>query len=292
MTENKGRVIEVLSNNLNSGLQQISPVAFDFEYNQVFFIDDEGEIQRRQKTEKDNLFYYSLSQKRKLDGDRGFQWFDRFTVYDNNKDGNFANEAQARNNKKLLGLEKYLKQHPDVSWRDASGKENNTNCRTALFAIIDEQGIAQQSILKAENTTKAVTIITDSFKNDNEEFMEYVYGLGFGSMLEVKTPDSICAMLIGQAQMDPNLFLSYFNSADRELTYVLKKATTQVNGIVPDITSDDGLFFMNGNVIAKGFDELKAYFKGKPQEYAYLQEKYAKKKVVKKTSPSDTKAKP
>ena len=86
--------------------------------------------------------------------------------------------------------------------------------------------------------------------------------------------------------------MSYFNSADRELTYVLKKATTQVNGVVPDITSDDGLFFMNGNVIAKGFDELKAYFKGKPQEYAYLQDKYAKKKVVKKTSPSDSKAKP
>lgn len=291
MTENKGRVIEVLSNNLNSGLQQISPVAFDFENNQVFFLDDEGIIQRRQKTEKDNLFYYSLSQKRKLDGDRGFQWFDRFTVYDNNKDGGFTTEAQVRNNQKWLGLEKYLKQHPDVSWRDASGKENNSNCRTALFAIVDEQGIAQQSILKAENTTKAVTIITDAFKNDKDEFMEYVYGLGFGSLLEVKTTDHICAMMIGQAQMDPNVFLSYFNSEDRELTYVLKKAITQTKDTTPDITSDDGLFFMNGNVIAKGFDELKAYFKGRPQEYAYLQDKYAKKKVVKKTSPSDTKPK-
>lgn len=284
MTKKKGRVIEVLSNNLNSGLQQISPVAFDFEFNQVFFLDDEGEIQRRQKTEKDKLYYYSLTQKRKLDNDRGFQWFDRFTVFDKTSDGGFENEAQKRHNKRLLGLEAYLKQHPDVSWRDASGVERNKNCRTALFTIVDEQGIAQQSILKAENTTKAVTIITEAFKNDENEFQEFVYGLGFGSMLEVKTPDSVCAMMIAQAQMDPDLFLNYFNSEDRELTYVLRKATTTVEGVAPDITSDDGLFFMNGNVIAKGFDELKAYFKSNPKQYAYLQEKYVKKKAVKKPS--------
>ena len=284
MAKKKGRVIEVLSNNLNSGLQQISPVAFDFEYNQVFFLDDDGEIQRRQKTDKDKLYFYSLTQKRKLDNDRGFQWFDRFTVFDKTTDGGFENEAQRRNNKRLLGLEQYLKQHPDVSWRDASGIERNPNCRTALFTIVDEQGMAQQSINKAENTTKAVTLITEAFKSDKEEFMEYVYGLGFGSLLEQKTEDSICAMMIAQAQMDPDLFLRYFNSEDRELTYVLRKSTTVVDGAAPDITSDEGLYFMNGNVIAKGFEELKAYFKSNIKQYAYLQEKYVKKKVAKKPS--------
>jgi hypothetical protein len=288
MTKKKGRVIEVLSNNLNSGLQQISPVAFDFEFNQVFFLDDEGEIQRRQKTEDDNLYYYSLSQKRKLDNDRGFQWFDRFTVFDKTSDGGFENEAQRRRNKKLLGLETYLKQHPDVSWRDASGVERNKNCRTALFSIIDEQGIALQSINKAENSTKAVTIITEAFKNDKDEFMEFIYGLGFGNMLEVKTEDSVCAMMIAQAQMDPDLFLNYFTSEDRELTFILRKSTTVVNGEAPDITSDDGLYFMNGNVIAKGFDELKAYFKANPKQFAYLQDKHGKKKAIKKPSSKST----
>jgi len=282
------RKIKVVSNNLNAGLQIIQPVAYDFINHQKICITQSGTILRGRNFDGDAgeiPLNITLDRKRKLDGDRGYQMYMEFEVYDA-EDPRWTDGVKAQN-RKLLGLEKFLKTHPDVSYMSAGGEQLNPNCRQNLFEIEDEVELAKENFKKIEQSTTAKTLLTEIFKEDRKSFEEVVYGMGMGALLRDKDHTQIFNIMSTVIDMNPSQFLRFLESDDRELTIVLHKASTPVgeNG-VSEIARDGQFYVVNGEIIAKSFDELKMYYRNNEKQFTYLKEKYGIKKKVAPSKPS------
>jgi predicted heme/steroid binding protein len=281
------RKIRVISNNLNAGLQIIQPVAYDFINHQKICITQTGTILRGRNFDGDAgeiPLNITLDRKRKLDGDRGYQMYIEFEVYDT-EDPRWTDGVKSQN-RKLLGLEKFLKTHPDVSYMSAGGEQLNPNCRQNLFEIEDEVELAKENFKKIEQSTTAKTLLTEIFKEDRKAFEEVVYGMGMGALLRDKDHTQIFNIMSTVIDMNPSQFLKFLESDDRELAIILHKASTPVgeNG-VSEIARDGQFYVVNGEIIAKSFDELKMYYRNNEKQFAYLKEKYG---IKKKVAPSKT----
>ena len=281
------RKIKVVSNNLNAGLQIIQPVAYDFINHQKICITQTGTILRGRNFDGDAgeiPLNITLNRKRKLDGDRGYQMYMEFEVYDT-EDPRWTDGVKAQN-RKLLGLEKFLKTHPDVSYMSAGVEQLNPNCRQNLFEIEDEVELAKENFKKIEQATTAKSLLTEIFKEDRKAFEEVVYGMGMGALLRDKDHTQIFNIMSTVIDMNPSQFLKFLESDDRELAIILHKASTPVgeNG-VSEIARDGQFYVVNGEIIAKSFDELKMYYRNNEKQFAYLKEKYG---IKKKVAPSKT----
>lgn len=285
----KKRTIKLFSSNLNSGgVQMLQPVYWDDLHKQHVRITRTGNIVLRRNFDKEGGeegMVITLDKTRTLPDDKGQQWFMMFEVYDKPFPAEW-DDAMKDLNKSYAGLEKFLKGHPEVSVKGHNGEELNPNCRQSRYIIEDDIAIAQDAFERTEQVTRAKTELSEIFKDEDPTlFTDLCYGMGIGNLVSQLDPKQLFNILAVTCDKNPQGFLGFVFSPERELSVVLHKASSPgPNGEAGDIARNGDSYYSNGNIIAKSFDELKLYFKNNQEEFKYLAEKYGKKKPEKKAT--------
>lgn len=277
----KKRTIRLFSNNLNSGgVQYLQPVYWDSTTKQHVRITRSGNIilQRNFDTSAgEEGMIISLDKKRTLPNDEGSQWFLQFEVYEAPLPSDW-DEAMVAMNNANVGLEKFLKRHPEVSVKAGDGTELNPNCRQSRYVIEDDLAIAKETYERTQKVLNAKVELNNIFRDDDKSiFIDLCYGLGLGNLVKTYEPEQLYNVVSVVCEKNPDSFLGFVFSPEREMNVVLQKASTAgPNGEMSDIAMVNGFYSMNGEIIAKSFDELKMYFRGHQDEFKYLVEKYGR----------------
>jgi hypothetical protein len=285
----KKRTIKLYSNNLNSGgVQYLQPVYWDTLTKQHIRITKSGEIilQRNfDTTAGEEGMIISLDKKRTLPNDEGSQQFLLFEVQEKPFPPEWDDSMIAMNNANV-GLERFLKKHPEVSVKAGDGTELNPNCRQSRYIIEDDLAIAQETYERTQKVTNAKLELSNIFKDEDKGlFEDLCYGLGLGNLVKTYDPKQLFNVVATICEKNPDSFIGFVFSPEREMNVILQRASTPgPNGEMSDIVMNNGFYFINGEIIAKSFDELKMYFRGHQEEFKYFVDKYGRSKEAAKPS--------
>lgn len=183
------------------------------------------------------------------------------------------------------GLLEFLRQHSEVTFPDANGKEQNENVSkssTPLYKLINLD--ARENELMA-HTVSCTELISDiiAVKDNPSEFSDLCYALGYNP-----SNTSVSAMfnkIVESIRSNPSGIKSMIHGdANKYYRMVLNKALMTLRGEDTYVSVSGDSFIFDGSVIcsvgegAGRLDGLIAYFKDNGQMFSFLENELGFKK--------------
>jgi hypothetical protein len=190
----------------------------------------------------------------------------------------------------------FFKEHNAVKYLDSKGVQLNPNFPETAKAYYELINLDEKEGGMAELEIKYNDLVAEliSIKEIPEDLSNMAYAVGIDP--QNLSPDAVFNLIKKVIQKDPFSFEKKIrNDSDKYHKIVVNKALRVKN---PDsgsnylIQTEQGMYSMNGQIIASSYDALILYYKENPEMFAFLENELGfKKKEPITTSSKSAKAK-
>jgi hypothetical protein len=256
-----GRIIEFSKLNKKTGMYD--------------FINKKGKLYETAELDDNdhkNTLSWALVQSESVQGKpRTTRCFLEKSFYLEEDEARIADTEQREVNRTTRIAYQFLKEHPEVLVKDASGDNINDQIGTnILFELIEESQIESNQVEKNKKLAEGTRIITEMYEKNEERFLDFCYA--YNIQVKGKTLEAIYNTAMTKLQFNPFGWEQTLKDSNYDLLSKLRKSMEE--GV---IENKDNYMHFNGEAIGKTEEECIAYFNtnAAPRKLLYAKTGYA-----------------